>query len=275
MNIFYFLILNFSLSFTLVLNDTFKDLSNWEAVDQSGQSTGNNELQYYRKDSRNIYRTMHHYGRALKLTSRYEPLGHNGYSYTSGKVISKSKVGPYGFINIRVLVPKDYGVLASLMLFPSSGENEYGPWAACGQIVMLDTKCFEQEAQSFLFFGGPYPDQVIFPGYSDRIINSIDWSVPHYFGLEWQPSYLKFWLDAQIVDGIINGLNYLTVNSSTWYSKTSEGNFFQSGAPFDVGTNIIMSLATGGDWVCGIPGCCDSIPSKSSLYIFNVEVWKQ
>ena len=272
MNLLFIQHLAFAISFTLVLNDSFQDLSNWKFIDQAGYSTGNNEHQYYRPVPKNIHRVMHPYGRALKITARSE--NYEGYSYTSGKIISKNKVGPYGFINIRALVPKTYLVSPGILLLPENGLNAYGAWAACGHIIMLETKCFESDSRSFIFYGGSPPNQKMYPDYVDtRIPTEIDWNVPHSFGLEWTQSYLKFWFDSKMVDGEIQGFNYMTINSDVWYSMSDNGDLYHSGAPFDVATNINIFLALGGDYVCSVPDCCSNYQLPASLFIFNVQVW--
>ena len=114
----------------------------------------------------------------------------------------------------------------------------------------------------------------MYPDYVDtRIPTEIDWNVPHSFGLEWTQSYLKFWFDSKMVDGEIQGFNYMTINSDVWYSMSDNGDLYHSGAPFDVATNINIFLALGGDYVCSVPDCCSNYQLPASLFIFNVQVW--
>jgi beta-glucanase (GH16 family) len=259
-------------SYSLVLDDTFADLNNWESSLQSGQSTGNNELQYYTDRLVNVYIGTTTFGRALQLKARKEPYMY--YNYTSGKVVSKVKYGPYGFININALVPKGNGLWPALWLLPKDGVNVYGSWAACGEIDVLETICSSSAAYSTIHFGGAYPNNVMYPTAGQGAYPfSVDWTKPHYFGVEWKPDYLKFWFDAKIINGVIQGTEILTIPSNIWYTVSSNGNLTPPPAPFDVPTNIVMNLAVGGNWPCSVPNCCSGIQMPAILSIYNVQVW--
>jgi beta-glucanase (GH16 family) len=257
-----------------VLNDNFENLDNWVAEDFSGAQSGNNELEYYTSRSVNVYTTATNYGEALVLHAQRE--SYQGYSYTSGKVHSKSQWGPYGFFNVRALVPKGNGLWPAIWMVPNGGSNKYGTWAACGEIDIMETVCSLNPAYSTLHFGGAYPKNTQYPfSPNNQYPFGIDWNVPHYFGVEWQPSFMTFWFDASVVNGVVQGTKILTVPSSVWYSQNSSGQRYPAGAPFDVPTNIVLNLAIGGSWPCSIAGCCDNIQVPSSLYIFNVQIWEQ
>lgn len=271
----YHLLLSLSLyahSYTLFFNDNFLDLSNWSPSVQTGSSTGNNELQYYTNRSTNVMTTLHTLGQCLALSAKKET--YLTYKYTSGKVVSKQKFGPYGFINIKALVPKGNGLWPALWLLPKDGYNVYGSWAACGEIDIMETVCSSASAYSTIHFGGAYPNNTMFPTNGQGVYPfAVDWSVPHYFGVEWTSGYLKFWFDASVVNGVIQGTEILNINSSVWFSKDKNGNLYPSPAPFDVPTNIVMNLAIGGNWPCSVSGCCSTIQVPASMYVFNVQVW--
>lgn len=257
-----------------VFNDTFENLNNWQAVVEPGQQTGNNEYEYYTNRPVNVQVTTTSAGRALELHAQKE--SYSGYSYTSGKVHSTKQFGPYGFFNVRALVPKGNGLWPAIWMLPNGAVNKYGTWAACGEIDIMETVCTHNQAYSTLHFGGAYPHNVQYPtGGSNAYPFSIDWSVPHNFAVEWEPTYMTFWFDANIINGQIQGRQILTIPSSKWYSQNSQGVRYPGNAPFDVATNIVLNVAIGGNWPCSISGCCSNIAVPASMYIYNVQVWEK
>ena len=94
--------------------------------------------------------------------------------------------------------------------------------------------------------------------------------------MEWTPSYIQYWFDAEVVDdGTIQGVSFGYVPSSTWYSEDSTGKHFPGNAPFNMPSNLILNLAVGGDWTC--QNCCN--PAKVStvlpvnMTVNFVEIW--
>ena len=208
-----------------VFNDNFNDLGNWVAEDLSGGQTGNNEWEYYTSRPVNVYTSNTQFGQALVLHLQQE--NYNGYSYTSGKVHSRSQWGPYGFFNVKALVPKGNGLWPAIWMLPNGAVNQYGTWAACGEIDIMETVCSDNPSYSTLHFGGPWPQNTQNPWPPNNAYPfGIDWSQPHYFGVEWQPSFMTFWFDAQVVNGVVQGRQILTVPSSVWYSQNSNGQRF-------------------------------------------------
>ena len=257
-----------------VLNDNFQNLDNWVAEDFSGAQSGNNEWEYYTSRPENVYTTNTPNGQALVLHAQKE--SYQGYNYTSGKVHSKVQWGPYGFFNIKSLVPKGNGLWPAIWMIPTGGVNKYGGWAACGEIDLMETVCYSTPGLATLHFGGPYPQNVQYPqnGHNEYPF-TVDWTKPHYFGLEWQPTYMTFWFDASIQNGEIQGTKIFTVPSSDWYSQNSAGQRYSGNAPFNVPTNIVLNLAIGGWWPCSVTGCCDNISVPINMYIYNVQIWER
>lgn len=257
-----------------VLNDNFQNLDNWVAEDFSGAQSGNNEWEYYTSRSVNVYTTNTANGQALVLHAQKE--SYNGYNYTSGKVHSKQQWGPYGFFNIKSLVPKGNGLWPAIWMIPTGGINQYGSWAACGEIDIMETVCNSDPGLSTLHFGGPYPANTQYPlnGHNQYPF-SIDWTVPHWFGVEWQPTFMKFWFDANIVNGEVQGTPIFNIPSSYWYSQNTQGQKYPGNAPFNLPTNIILNLAIGGFWPCSVPGCCENLNVPVNMYVYNVQVWER
>ena len=74
-------------------------------------------------------------------------------------MISKDTFGPYGFINIKVGVPKGEALWPAIYLLPPNGHSIYGDWPACGSINIMDTVCKVGGVFSNLSFGGKYVTQ--------------------------------------------------------------------------------------------------------------------
>ena len=81
---------------------------------------------------------------------------------TSGKVTSKKAYGPYGFFNVRAIVPKGAGLWPAIWLLPTY-KSKYGSWAACGEIDIMETICTDDAGYSTLHFGGAWPHNVQYP----------------------------------------------------------------------------------------------------------------
>jgi beta-glucanase (GH16 family) len=255
-----------------VLNDNFANMNNWTPNDMPGANSGNNEWEYYTTRSVNVQIVNTQYGNALRLHAQQE--SYQGYSYTSGKVTTSRMWGPYGFFNIRATVPKGNGLWPAIWMLPPNGQNQYGGWAACGEIDIMETVCNQNPGYSTLHFGGPWPQNVQAPA-NNQYPFGVDWTQPHYFGVEWQPTFMTFWFDAQVVNGVVQGTQILTVPSSVWYSQNSSGQRYPGNAPFNVPTNIVLNVAIGGSWPCSIQGCCDNIAVPANMDIYNVQIWEQ
>ncbi|OMJ78430.1 hypothetical protein SteCoe_21752 [Stentor coeruleus] len=252
-----------------IFNDNFENLSNWVAEDLPGVNTGSNEWEYYTSRSVNVYTT----GNSLVLHAQAE--NYQGYNYTSGKVHSAQQWGPYGFFNIKALVPKGNGLWPAIWMLPNGAQNVYGTWAACGEIDIMETICTNNQAYSTLHFGGPWPANTQYPWPpGNQYPFGINWSQPHYFGVEWQANFMTFWFDASIVDGVVQGTQIFTVPSSQWYSQNANGQRYSGNAPFNVPTNIIMNVAIGGNWACSISGCCNNVAVPTSMIVYNVQIWE-
>ena len=257
-----------------VFNDNFQNLNNWVPQVQTGASTGNNEWEYYTSRAANVFTSSTQNGQALILRLQQE--SYQGYNFTSGKVITKSTWGPYGFFNVKALVPKGNGLWPAIWLLPPNGQSQYGGWAACGEIDVMETICAESGAFATLHFGGQYPNNVQYPnGGNNAYPFTVDWTKPHYFGVEWQPTFMTFWFDAAVVNGAVQGTKINTITSNNWWSENTSGQRYPGNAPFNTPTNIILNLALGGNWPCSVNGCCSNVKVPAQMEVYNVQIWEQ
>lgn len=258
-----------------VLNDNFQDLSNWVEIVQEGSATGNNEWEYYTDNPQNIFITSINGKNALVLRAIAQ--NYQGYSFTSGKVVTARPWGPYGFFNIQAIVPKGNGLWPAIWLLPPNASNVYGTWAACGEIDIMETICDDPTGYSTLHFGGEWPKNVQYPNSPNNAYPmQADWNNLHWYGVDWQPGYINFWYDAQVVNGnIVGGTLIKSITSDNWFSTNSSGQKYPGNAPFNQPVNIILNLAIGGSWPCSVSGCCNNVVMPAQMEIFNVQIWEQ
>jgi beta-glucanase (GH16 family) len=128
----------------MIWEEDFADLDNWIILTGNGYwGWGNGELQYYSEDNVDIAEIPGETGNtALRITARQESgpgivdQWGNPLSYTSGRVMSKSKVTvKYGMIETRVRVPDlDLGGWPAVWLL---GNVNYA-WPRNGEIDMME-----------------------------------------------------------------------------------------------------------------------------------------
>jgi beta-glucanase (GH16 family) len=128
----------------LIWEDDFADLGNWIMLTGNGNwGWGNGELEFYQEENVEIAPIPGEPGNtALRITARQESgpgivdQWGNPLSYTSGKVMSKSKVSiKYGMIEARVKVPNiDLGGWPAVWLL---GTANYA-WPRNGELDLLE-----------------------------------------------------------------------------------------------------------------------------------------
>lgn len=250
-----------------VWRETWANLDDWVIDVQEGMDTGNHEWEYYTNSTENVNILTDETGaNYLLLQAKYESPEYQGYNYTSGKIHSKQMLGPYGFFNVRATVPKGVGLWPAIWMFPIDG-SPYGAWSAGGEIDLMETICPSPPGYATLHFGGQQPNNTQWPWPpNNEYPFVVDWSMPHNFGVEWTPSYFRFWFDAEVVeDGSIQGTGYGYIPSSQWWSQNASGQHYPLNAPFDAPENMILNLAIGGDWTCATPGCCNQTAVQASM----------
>lgn len=254
-----------------LFNEAFDDLDNWVIEDLSGEASGNWEWEHFTNRSTNVFIRENELGNSLVLRALEEKYG--DYNYTSGRVHSAKAFGPYGFFNVYAKVPKGKALWPAIWMLPTD-QSIYGTWAACGEIDIMETVCTGSEAFSTLHFGQAWPKNVQYPQYPNNTYPfTVDWNQPHWFGVDWQPSYMRFYFDAAIVNGNINGTLINEIKSDNWFAADANGTHYPGSAPFDQPFNFILNLSVGGQWPCSIEGCCDSVAVPAELEIFKVQVY--
>jgi len=129
---------------SLIWEENFETLDNWIKLTGNGSwGWGNGELQFYKEENAEIAPVPGEPGNnALRITARQESgpgivdQWGNPLAYTSGRVISKSKVSiKYGVIETRVRIPNvNVGGWPALWLL---GTSNYG-WPRNGEIDVME-----------------------------------------------------------------------------------------------------------------------------------------
>jgi len=235
----------------LVWSDEFDgtevDLSKWTFQLGDGSEVGlpggwgNNELQYYQAENATVS------GGFLTITAREESVG--GLDYTSARIRSLGKGDwTFGRMEMRARMPIGQGLWPAFWML-SSDTSIYGPWAASGEIDIME-------------YLGDSPDAVFgtihygasFPG---NVFSSNEYVLPsgtfnddfHVFAVEWEFGEIRWYVD---------GILYATETS--WFST---GGPFP--APFDVDFHLLLNLAVGGN----LPGPPDETTMFPQEYVID------
>lgn len=236
----------------LIWSDEFNqgnapDLEFWEAkID--GKGGGNNELQYYYDDPKNIRVN----DGKLILEAHKEKIG--GRDYSSGKLVTKVN-WKYGRIDVRAKLPSGRGTWPAIWMMPE--DAAYGGWPHSGEIDIMEHVGYEQDkvhsnihTTSYNHMNGTNK------GGSLTVTNASDEF--HTYSVEWSEDQLSFYVNNNPKPHFVFK-NDKTNNKKRW--------------PFDQNFYLILNIAVGGSWG-GSKGIDDSIfPQK--MEIDYVRVYKK
>lgn len=194
---------------------------------------GNNELEYYTQDSKNV-RVEN--GRLI-IEAHKEEKG--GRHYTSARIVSKGKGDwLYGRIEVRAKLPRGTGTWPAIWMLPT--DWKYGGWPASGEIDIMEHVGFDPgvvhgtvHTEAYNHVKGTQKEgKVTVADFSDAF---------HVYAIEWSKEKMTF---------IVDDNEYFSVN------KSAADDY--KGWPFDQRFHLIMNIAVGGNWG-GMKGVDDSI----------------
>lgn len=214
-----------------VWNDEFEgsslNMKNWEIQTGTGASVGltdwgNNEQQYYTGDNLVVKDGM------LIITAKREQKGNK--AFTSSRIRTFGKFSKtYGYFEARISLPTIQGLWGAFWMMPE--RDEYGTWAASGEIDIMESKGrIADKYSGAIHFGGQWPN--------NKYIWTGEYTFPanqtledfHVYALEWEEGVLRWYCDNVLVKEITN-----------WNQGTESAS-----KPFDKDFHILLNLAIGG-----------------------------
>lgn len=163
--------------------------------------------------------------------------------FTSGKLTTQGHASwTYGRFEMRARFPQGQGVWPAFWMLPE--ESHYGPWAASGEIDILEIinpgvicPTCEPGGENSIFgtlhFGGQWPNNaqhsqgISFPAQLDGEF--------HTYGVIWEQGRFTWTVDGQ---------PYARATAADWFTSATTA----ANAPFDRPFHLILNLAIGGRW---------------------------
>ncbi|MCX4312503.1 MAG: family 16 glycosylhydrolase [Clostridia bacterium] len=193
---------------------------------------GNSELQYY-TDSGNVFVR----DGSLEIVAKKERRGDR--DYTSGRIVTRDKASwTFGYMEAKMKLPKGNGMWPAFWMLPqpnshASSNNDYGGWAANGEIDIMEAKGrLQNKVDTTLHFGGYWP-QNTYRSHETTLSSDIDeW---HTYAVEWTAEYIEW---------IVDGKSAFKLTNDSWYTVASN----EPSAPFDKPFYILFNFAVGGTY---------------------------
>jgi beta-glucanase (GH16 family) len=201
---------------------------------------GNNELQYYTNDPKNVRIENGN----LVIEAIKEDKG--GKHYTSTRMVSKGKGDwLYGRIEIRAKLPKGKGTWPAIWML--STEWKYGGWPESGEIDIMEHVGYDPGVVHGTLHSGKYNH--LKGTQQEGKVNVPDAQEAfHVYAVDWSKDKVDFFVDDK---------KYHTVN------RNPADDF--NGWPFDQKFHLILNQAVGGNWG-GKEGVDESIwPQKMEV----------
>ncbi len=201
---------------------------------------GNNELEYYTKDSKNV-RVEND---MLIIEAHKDSLG--GKAFTSTRLVSKFKGDwLYGRIEVKAKLPGGKGTWPAIWML--STDWKYGGWPASGEIDIMEHVGHDPGVVHGTIHTESY-NHIKQTQKEGKITITDAQDSFHVYAIDWSESKMDFYVDEKLYHSVTKGAKD-TFNE--W--------------PFDQRFHLIMNVAVGGNWG-GAQGIDDSIwPQKMEV----------
>jgi len=214
----------------LVWSDEFNqngtpDSSRWSYDLGTGNPPGwgNNELQYYTRDAKNVRVAD---GVLIIEAHREE---REGKPYTSARIVSRRKGDwKYGRVEIKAKLPKGKGTWPGLWML--STDWAYGGWPASGEIDIMEHVGYDPGVIHGTIHTESY-NHMKNTQKEGKITIADCQDVFHVYALEWRKNRMDFYVDDRL-----------------YHTVTRADNEDFKGWPFDKRFHLLMNLAVGGNW---------------------------
>ena len=232
---------NWNLVWSDEFNGSTLNTSNWTAETGTGSSGwGNNELQYYTNRGENLSVS----GGNLVITARKESYG--GMNYTSARIKTQGHYNvTYGKVEARIKLPSGQGLWPAFWML-GSNITSVG-WPKCGEIDIMERVNSNSNISGAVHWESN--------GQADyaRESGSIDFSQYHTYSIEWDSSYIRWFVDGTL-------FNEFYIQNNTGGTEEFQKPHF-----------ILLNLAVGGNWP-GSPN--SSTPFPSQMLVDYVRVYQ-
>lgn len=215
---------------------------------------GNDEMQYYTQDAVKVK------DGALTITAKKEKESRpDGRTFSSGRILTRDKFSrTFGYFEARIKSPAISGMWPAFWMLPQAcAENDYGGWAANGEIDIMEAKGrLQNKVDTTIHFGGQWPDNKYLTNEYQMSSNVDEW---HTYAVDWRAEYLAWYVD---------GVQVYKLTNDRWDTTSSSA----PSAPFDKPFYILLNLACEGKYD---PGA--TVPSgfdQASMYVDYVRVYE-
>ena len=184
---------------------------------------GNNELQYYTRDPKNVRME----GGNLIIEARQDSVG--GRGFTSTKIISKQKGDwRYGRFEIKARLPRGKGTWPAIWMLPT--DWKYGGWPSSGEIDIMEHVGYDPGVIHGTIHTEAY-NHVKHTQKGGTILVADAQDSFHVYSVDWEPDKMDFYVDDE-----------------KYFSVLRDPQEDYKGWPFDQRFYLIMNIAVGGNW---------------------------
>ncbi len=223
---------------------------------------GNDELQCYTRDPANAF------VKDGLLHLRAVKESRDGCGYTSARLKSRRRDGAplftpcYGRFEFRARLPVGKGLWPALWLLPH--DESYGPWAASGEIDVLETRGHEpRQVTGALHFGSRWPANA-HSSFSHTLPEGGRIDAFHVYALEWEPGVFRWYTDGQLTCRRDFWWSCAKVEGDKGAAPRQEADLAPWPAPFDRPFYLLLNLAVGGRFG-GNPDASTAFPAELQL----------
>ncbi len=190
--------------------------------DIGGSGWGNNELQYYTDDIKNVV-----VGDGVLSINAIKEV-RDGKNYTSTRLVSKFKGDIlYGRVEVRAKVPAGRGTWPAIWMLPT--DWEYGGWPSSGEIDIMEHVGYDLNKIHISTHSEAYYWRIGTQRTATKVIENATTEF-HLYRIDWTPYAIRGYIDDVHI--------FTSVNDGTGYKAW----------PFDKRFHLILNVAIGGDW---------------------------
>lgn len=221
------------------------DPNSW-TYDTGDHGWGNNELQNYTTDAKNVQVK----DGMLTITAIKESSGSKAYSST--RLVSRGKKDfTYGRLEVKAKLPSGRGTWPAIWMLPTA--RAYGDWPKSGEIDVMEHVGYDPNVVHFSIHSEAYNHKINTQKTATRQIPTAMTDF-HLYRVDWTPAYIRGFFDGiQVFSFANDGKGY-----ATW--------------PFDKTFHLLINVAVGGDWG-GVQGV-DDTAFPATMVVDYVRLYK-